>query len=136
MMIRAVLCCCFFLLPALVVAQEAESRPVVGKGVIFFGPSVAESDTINANDSEAIGDFSTYTGKVASFLQAHKIIYKYLSDRVIEIQYATVKHLTVCRDTLMFGTILTDGKHTPTLLPYVHTDDELREEIKTYFNLK
>lgn len=135
-MTRCFLFCCLFLLPVLAAAQQQESRPVVGKGVIFFGPSVAESDTINAGDSEAIGDFSTYTGKVVEFLQARKITYKYLSDRTIEIQYATVKHLTVCRDTLMFGTILTDGKHTPKLLPYVHTDVELTKEITAYFKLK
>ena len=136
MMARAVVLCCLLLLPALAVAQQQESRPVVGKGIVFFGPSVAESDTLDANNSEALGDFSTYTSKVVSFLQKQNLIFKYLSDRTIEIQYATVKHLTVCRDTLMFGTILTDGKHTPELLPYVHTDEELIHEIKAYFNLK
>jgi hypothetical protein len=135
-MTRYFLFCCFLWLPVLVTAQKQESRPVVGKGVIFFGPSASESDTISTNDSEAIGDFSTYTSKVVEFLQTHKMIYKYLSDQTIEIQYATVKHMTICRDTLMFGTILTDGKHTPKLLPYVHTDDELTKEIKTYFKLK
>jgi hypothetical protein len=135
-MTRCFLFASLLLWTVLAAAQQQESRPVVGKGVIFFGPSVAESDTINANDSEAIGDFSTYTSKVVEFLQARKIIYKYLSDRTIEIQYATVKHMTVCRDTLMFGTILTDGKHTPKLLPYVHTDDDLTKEITAYFKLK
>ena len=129
-MMRTVLFCCLFVLPVLAAAQKQEARPVVGKGVVFFGPSVTESDTIDANNSEALGDFSTYTGKVVSFLQKQNLIFKYLSDRTIEIQYATVKHLTVCRDTLMFGTILTDGKHTPELLPFVHTDEELIQEIK------
>jgi hypothetical protein len=135
-MLRALLLYGLMAVPVLVAAQKQDARPVVGKGVIFFGPSVTESDTINANDSEAIGDFSTYTGKVVEFLQKEKIVFKYLSDRTIEVQYATVKHLTVCRDTLMFGTILTDGKHAPELFPYVHTDEELIQEIKAYFHVK
>lgn len=126
----------FLLLPVLALAQKSETRPVVGKGVIFFGPSVEESDTIDANNSEALGDFSTYTSKVVTYLQKHDIVFRYLSDRTIEVQYATVKHLTVCRDTLMFGTIITDGIHPPELLPFVHTDEELLQEVKAYFNLK
>ncbi len=85
-MMRTVLFCCLFVLPVLAAAQKQEARPVVGKGVVFFGPSVTESDTIDANNSEALGDFSTYTGKVVSFLQKQNLIFKYLSDRTIEIQ--------------------------------------------------
>ncbi|HVN47652.1 MAG TPA: hypothetical protein VMU30_02405 [Bacteroidota bacterium] len=135
-MMRTFLFLCLFFVPLLAVAQKQEARPVVGKGVIFFGPSVTESDTINADNSEALGDFSTYTNKVVAFLQKQNIVFKYLSDRTIEIQYATVKHMTVCRDTLMFGTILTDGKHPPQLLPLVHTDEEVIQEVKGYFNIK
>jgi hypothetical protein len=128
-----------FLLFAAVPCVSVQSQParvISGKGVFFFGPSVAEADSIESNESEALSDFANYTSKVVPYLRARDIKCEYITARQIAVQYATVKQFVVSRDSVEFGTILTDGSKKPVLLKYVLTDSELLEKCKEYFDLK
>ena len=106
------------------------------KTVYFFGPSIAEQDTLNENNLDVIDDFFYYTNRIVPFLEQNNIKSEYLTDRNILIKYNVDSSITVNRDSIDFGTILTDGKNKPKILKYVLTDDVLEEKIKTYFNLK
>jgi hypothetical protein len=117
-------------------AQERPKRIVSGKGVYLFGPSLAEADSVPADESEALSDFANYSSQIAVFARANGIYCGYISARKIEIHYGSMKILTVYRDTVEFGTIFTDGRKHPIMVPYVATDDILKEKAKEFFELK
>lgn len=123
----------------LLVSAPAEcqtSNVITGRGVYFFGPSQLESDSLNEDDATALDDFTNYVGQVVPYLRANNLQTEYLSSRTIVVKYATSKSFLVSRDSVDFGTILTDGIKEPRLLKFVLTDDELRSEVRQYFNLK
>jgi len=91
---------------------------------------------MDENNLDAIDDFNYYTNRVVPFLKQNNIKTEYLSDRNIVIKYDIDSRTTVNRDSIDFGTILTDGKSKPKILKYVLTDDELSEDVKLYFKLK
>ncbi len=117
-------------------SQSQYRRILMEKQVYFFGPSIEEVDSLKDYTAEAINDFSTYTNKIVPFLKLNGIKTSYLSDRKIEFQVDSINTLVVYRDSVDFGTILTDGKKQPKLLKYVLTDRELKEEIEIYYKLK
>jgi hypothetical protein len=117
-------------------AQFLSTRVVTTKGVYIFGPSLTEADTLAVDQGEALNDFSYYSNKIASFVRARGLPCEYISERTIKIRFASKGLFTVYRDSVEFGTILTDGKNKPLLLKYVLTDIELEEKCKEYFNLK
>jgi hypothetical protein len=130
---------CFSLLIILlpnVSFQHQSTQVISGKGVFIFGPSLAEADSLNSDESEALDDFSLYSSKIASFVRAEGIKCEYVSARQIRVQYSTVKVFIVNRDSIEFGTILTDGVKKPLLLKYVLTDIDLEEKCKEYFHIK
>lgn len=106
------------------------------KAVYFFGPSETEMDTINEDEADAIDDFYYYTGLVVPYINLNQIKAEYISARNIEIPYDSLMYITVHRDSVDFGTILTDGINPPKILEYVLTNDELKGEIRTFFNLR
>ncbi len=114
-------------------AQNNQTYSV--NAVYFFGPSAAELDTLNENYLDAIDDFNNYTNKVVPFLKHNNIKTEYLFDRIIEIKYDIDLSIIVNRDSINFGTILTDGRNKPKILKYVLTDDVLMEDIKAYFKI-
>ncbi len=124
----------FLLLGNSLFAQENSAD--TEKAVYFFGPSNSESDSLTENDLDAIDDFNYYAAKVIPFLKQNNIKSKYLSDRNIVIKYDIDSSINVNRDSINFGTILTDWKNNPKILKYVLTDDELKEEIIKYYKLK
>jgi hypothetical protein len=124
------------LLVLLFSSVKAQTRVISGKGVFIFGPSISEVDNLNLNEAEAINDFANYSNKIASFARAESINCEYISARQIKVQYSTVKVFIVDRDSVEYGTILTDGTKTPLLLKYVWTDIDLIEKCKEYFNIK
>jgi len=117
-------------------AECQTSRAISGRGVYFFGPSPTESDSLNEDDATAIDDFTYYVGLVVPFLRANNLESEYLSDKNIVVDYTSGKSLLVSRDSVDFGTILTDGIKEPRLLKFVLTDEELKTEVREYFNLK
>ncbi len=119
-----------------VLLQHQPTRVISGKGVFIFGPSLAEADTLSSDESEALNDFAYYSNKIAIFVRAEGIKCEYISARQIKVQYATVKIFIVNRDSIEFGTILTDGMKEPLLLKYVLTDTDLDEKCKEYFHIK
>ena len=130
---------CFSLLILLlpsVSLQHQTTRVISGKGVFIFGPSLAEADTLSSDESETLNDFANYSKKIATFVRAEGITCEYVSARQIKVQYATVKVFIVNRDSIEFGTILTDGMKKPLLLKYVLTDIDLKEKCKEYFHIK
>jgi len=135
-MMKPLTICFLFLLFPSTLSQHQSTRVISGKGVFIFGPSLAEVDSMNPDESEAISDFAYYSSKIASFVRAKGIPCEYIADHKIKVQFASVKVFIVNRDSLKFGTILTDGDKEPLLLKYVLTDDELEEKCKEYFHLK
>ena len=116
--------------------QSQYRRVPTEKEVFFFGPSIEEADSLEDYTAEAINDFSAYTNKIVPFLRMNGIKTSYLSDRKIEFQVDSINTFIVYRDSVDFGTILTDGKKQPKLLKYVLTDIELKKEIENYYKLK
>jgi hypothetical protein len=116
--------------------QHQPTRVISGKGVFIFGPSMSEADTLSSDESVALNDFALYSDKIASFVRAESITCEYVSARQIKVQYATVKVFIVNRDSIEFGTILTDGNKKPLLLKYILTDIEMEEKCKEYFHIK
>ena len=117
-------------------AQIQGTQVVSDKGVFFFGPSIAEADSVGSEESEALSDFAYYNNKFASFVRTKGIKCEYISSRKIIVQYATVKQFIVSRDSIEFGTILSDGKKTPLLFKFVLTDEDLDHKCKKFFNYK
>jgi hypothetical protein len=129
----------YFLLLVLSATMPLQSqyrRILSEKQVYFFGPSIEEVDSLKDYTAGAINDFSTYTNKIVPFLKLNGIKTNYLSDRKIEFQVDSINTLVVYRDSVDFGTILTDGKKQPKVLKFVLTDIELKEEIEIYYKLK
>jgi len=116
--------------------QHRSTQVISGKGVFIFGPSLAEADSLSSDESEALNDFAHYSSKIASFVRAESIKCEYVSARQINVQYATVKVFIVNRDSVQYGTILTDGNQKPVLFKYVVTDIELIENCKNYFHIE
>ncbi|MGD0591189.1 MAG: hypothetical protein ABSA44_10385 [Bacteroidota bacterium] len=69
-------------------------------------------------------------------MRAESIKCEYISARRIIVQYASVKVFIVNRDSIQYGTILTDGHQNPVLLKYVMTDTEVEENCNEYFHIK
>lgn len=136
MRIFTIFICILFASTTGVSLQNQSTRSVSVKGVFFFGPSLGEADSIESGDAKALSDFAYYTNKVAPYFRARDITCEYTSARKIIVHYATVKQFIVSRDSVEFGTILTDGINKPVLLKYVLTDVELQEKCKEYFNFK
>ena len=136
MKILTILWCPVLLFSLFATAYCQNPKVLSGKGVYFFGPSGAEADSMNQGNIEAIDDFGYYTTQIGPFLKAKHLQSGYVSDRNIEVHYGLQKHLSVTRDSVDFGTILTDGTKMPLVLQYVLTDEELKEEISKYFKLK
>ncbi|HTR80764.1 MAG TPA: hypothetical protein VMM58_03970 [Bacteroidota bacterium] len=126
----------FFLIPFKTSAQFLSTRIITGEGVYIFGPSVAEADSLSLDEGEALSDFSYYSTRIAAFVRAKGLPCEYVSDRTIRVRFGSNQSFTVSRDSVEFGTILTNGKDKPWLLKYVVTDDQLKEECKEFFGLK
>ena len=135
-MIKPLYICFLFLLPPFALIQHQSTQIVSGKGVFVFGPSLAEVDSLNYDESEALNNFANYSSKIASFVRTKGINCEYITARQIKVQYSSVKVFIVNRDTVEFGTILADGNKEPLLLKYVLTDIQLEEKCIEYFNLK
>ncbi len=127
----------FFALAGVLFSNSySQSKNIVqGKGVYFFGPSQAEMDSADEKNAEALDDFTYYTNRAGPYLNEHHLKADYISNRIIEIKFSNTM-MRVYRDSVDFGTILTDGINRPKVLEYVLTDDELKQEIRTYFKLK
>jgi hypothetical protein len=97
---------------------------------------MAEADSLSSEESEALNDFAHYSSEIASFVRAESIKCEYISARRIIVQYASVKVFIVNRDSIQYGTILTDGHQNPVLLKYVMTDTEVEENCNEYFHIK
>ena len=117
-------------------SQQESTQVVSGKGVFIFGPSLTEADSLNSEEAEALNIFAHYSSNIASFVRAESIKCEYVSARQIEVQYASVKVFIVNRDSIQYGTILTDGNQKPVLLKYVTTETEMEENCKEYFHIK
>jgi hypothetical protein len=117
-------------------SQQESTQVVSGKGVFIFGPSLTEADSLNSEEAEALNIFAHYSSNIASFVRAESIKCEYISARQIEVKYASVKVFIVNRDSIQYGTILTDGNQKPVLLKYVTTETELEENCKEYFHIK
>ena len=117
-------------------SQQESTQVVSGKGVFIFGPSLTEADSLNSEEAEALNIFAHYSSNIASFVRAESIKCEYVSARKIEFQYALVKVFIVNRDSIQYGTILTDGDKKPVLLKYVTTETEMEENCKEYFHIK
>jgi hypothetical protein len=117
-------------------SQQESTQVVSGKGVFIFGPSLTEADSLNSEEAEALNIFAHYSSNIASFVRAESIKCEYVSARKIEVQYASVKVFIVNRDSIQYGTILTDGNQKPVLLKYVTTETEMEENCKEYFHIK
>ena len=126
----------FLFLLSSVSSQQQSTQVVSGKGVFIFGPSVTEADSLNSEEAEALNIFAHYSSNIASFVRAESIKCEYVSARQIEVQYASVKVFIVNRDSIQYGTILTDGDQKPVLLKYVTTETEIEENCKEYFHIK
>ena len=123
-------------LSAGVTAQHLSTRVVSGKGVYIFGPSVEEADTLALDEADALSDFSFYSNKFAAFVRANGLSCEYISASIIKIRYSSMRVFTVSRDSVEFGTILSDGVEEPLLLKYVEPDDTLEKACTEYFKLK
>ncbi len=128
--------CLLFLFFSSASAQYLSTRFITSEGVYLFGPSLAEAESLNVDEGEVLDDFSYYSTRLASFVRARGLTCEYVSERTIKVRFGSKNMFTVCRDSVEFGTILTDGKKKPRLLKYVLTDTELEEECKEFFNLK
>ena len=126
----------FLFLLSSVSSQQQSTQVVSGKGVFIFGPSLTEADSLNSEEAEALNIFAHYSSNIASFVRAESIKCEYISARQIEVQYASVKVFSVNRDSIQYGTILTDGDQKPVLLKYIWTDTELEKNCKDYFHIK
>ena len=126
----------FLFLLSSVSSQQQSTQVVSGKGVFIFGPSLTEADSLNSEEAEALNIFAHYSSNIASFVRAESIKCEYVSARQIEVQYASVKVFIVNRDSIQYGTILTDGDQKPVLLKYVTTETEMEENCKEYFHIK
>ena len=126
----------FLFLQSRVSSQHQSAQVISGKGVFIFGPSLTEADSLNSEEAEALNIFAHYSSNIASFVRAESIKCEYVSARKIEVQYASVKVFIVNRDSIQYGTILTDGNQKPVLLKYVTTETEMEENCKEYFHIK
>ena len=126
----------FLFLLSSVSSQQQSTQVISGKGVFIFGPSLTEADSLNSEEAEALNIFAHYSSNIASFVRAESIKCEYVSARKIEVQYASVKVFIVNRDSIQYGTILTDGNQKPVLLKYVTTETEMEENCKEYFHIK
>ena len=126
----------FLSLLSSVSSQQQSTQVVSGKGVFIFGPSLTEGDSLNSEEAEALNIFAHYSSNIASFVRSESIKCEYVSARQIEVQYASVKVFIVNRDSIQYGTILTDGNQKPVLLKYVTTETEMEENCKEYFHIK
>jgi len=116
-------------------SQSEAKRIISDKGVFLFGPSEMETDSVPSDESEALSDFATYSTDIARFARSHDIFCAYVTARLIEIRYGSMRRMIISRDTTSFGTILTDGIQQPRIFPYVTTGVELREKAKEFFKL-
>ena len=122
---------------AFTASLHAQSKRIIsGKGVYLFGPSLAEADSVPTDESKALSDFANYSNQIAIFARSNGLSCGYVSARTVEIRFGSMRKFTVCRDSIEFGTIFTDGKKKPLLFQYVVTDAELKEKAKEYFELK
>ena len=126
----------FLFLISSVSSQQQSTQVVSGKGVFIFGPSLTEADSLNSEEAKTLNIFAQYSSNIASFVRAESIKCEYVSARQIEVQYASVKVFIVNRDSIQYGTILTDGDQKPVLLKYVTTETEVEANCKEYFHIK
>jgi len=115
--------------------QDSSRQVISERGVYFFGPSLTEVDTSDTGAAEALDDFAFYRSKTVPFLEKNHLKDDYIWARRIEVRFGNQQKIIIDRDSVDFGTILTDGTKPPRLLKYVVTDDELIEEMNQYFEL-
>jgi len=127
---------CIFCLVLYSSLQAQSKRIVSGRGIYLFGPSIAEADSVPTDESEALSDFAAYSNQIAIFARSNGLPCEYLSARKIVVQFGSMRVFTLCRDSVEFGTIFTDGKKEPLLIPYVAIDVELKKRAREYFRLK
>lgn len=125
----------FCLLSIGVPLQSQSKQNVSGKCVFIFGPSASESDSVRPDESEALNDFAYYSSKIAIFARSKGMKCEYISARTINIRFGAKRVFSVSRDSVEYGTILTDGIKEPLLLKYVVTDIDMEKEIRDYFEI-
>jgi len=115
---------------------------VTGTGVVFFGPTQAERDSIIRTEgleaAQVFDDYDYVAGKSASYLKGLGIVVEFTTSPAVLVKIGDQGIRVYERKKLAdyVGVILTDGLQEPRLLLGVATDEELVAEFKDFFQLK
>ncbi len=110
--------------------------------VILYQPSQEEIDTKSQNEesgfNEMISDFMYYSEKIKPYLDEEKIKVVNTSAEIISVwlpEHESVPIFTSEYERSV-GYILVNSDENPKVMPGVHTDVGLIQEINKYYNLK
>ena len=115
---------------------------VTGPGVVFFGPTKAERDSIIRTEgleaAQVFDDYDYVAGKSASYLKGLGIVVEFTTSPAVLVKIGDQGIRVYERKKMAdyVGVILTDGLQEPRLLLGVATDEELVAEFKDFFQLK
>ena len=122
-------------------ANGEDTLYVVGKAVVFFGPSQAEYLALTHEQKDAIDeelyDFYHNRGKVRPFL-ASNIIQEFSTVRlIIQIQLDGYQSITYFRKDFdsVVGLILTDGRQEPKIMLGAVNVSDMIALFEEYFGL-
>ncbi len=122
-------------------AQElADTIRIPAKGIVFFGPTEAERDSLNQREDsgieEVMADFLFYVGKIRPFLDSNGISLYETTARKIVIIGAKPFSYGRASPGAVVGLILEQNGKPPKVLEGVSTDVDLQQICTEYFNLR
>jgi len=111
-------------------------RTVTGPTVLVFW--LAAADSIPADDqAAALDDMTYYTGKVAPVLERYGIKLLPTNAETVYVSLPNKKQRTILLSGLdyPFGYVIVEPGGTERILAGIYADDELLDEVRTYFDL-
>ena len=114
--------------------SQSDERSVVRR-IIFWGPSPAESDSLNENDVEVYSDYYYYIEQAAPELKKMGIELKDTSSFELRINYSYGSTEVFTREKGSVAYIFSDGKKKPEIIYNVLVNDEIISAAKEFFGI-
>ena len=104
--------------------------------IIFWGPSPAELDSMNNEDTEVYSDYYYYASKSSKTLKGFGIELKDTTSYLININYDNNKTEIFKRRLNSIAYIFNDGIQKPEIIKAVMTDTDIILKAKEFFQIK
>lgn len=130
-----VLVCTSIIYCQTVIDSSQSLQKFIGQ-IIFWGPSPAESDSMNDDDTEVYCDYYYYLSKSSSTLKEFGIELKDTTSLLIKINYDNDKTAIFKREPNSIAYIFNDGNQKPEVVKEVMTDIDIVSKAKKFFKIK